>query len=66
MNGKLEVGCYSCKHVYPNYQNYVEGPCMVFEEHFGEDGWEVLDFNFGCEYWKGKDENKTRRNQRAC
>lgn len=44
--------CYNCKHAYPNYLDFIGGPCLVFELHFGDDGWDALDFDTGCKYWE--------------
>ena len=50
--------CHNCKHAYPNYLHFVGGPCLIFELHFGDDGWYTLDPDTGCEFWKSKKEEK--------
>ena len=46
--------CHNCKNAYPNYLEYDQGPCKVFELYFGEEEWETLDFNVGCKNWESK------------
>ena len=45
--------CDNCRHRYPNYKDYEEGPCNKFgEEFFNGEDWEDFEIiNGRCQFW---------------